>query len=703
MKGDLRQLLSPRSIAIVGASADLGKVNGRPIANLLRDGYAGVIYPVNPAYGEVGGLKCYSDVQSLPEVPDLGVVAVAASRAAQAVEALGAKGVKFVIVWSAGFAEAGEEGRALEENLMRVARKHGMRICGPNTLGLTNAFERMPLTFSQYADVPISAGPVAFVSQSGAFGTAVATSARGRGIGLGYFISTGNQADLTLAEIVADVLEDERITVVVAYLEGLTDGLEFVRVAERAVRMGKPLIVVKVGKQPAGRRAAVSHTGSLAGDDAVFDSIMKQVGVIRAEDESHALDLAAALTCCDPADGPGVGLITISGGAGAMMADFAEGAGLQVPVLTESTQSELRKVLRGFASFANPVDVTGQVIEDVSVLTRSMEIVLKDPQISVGVAWVQFLHRQADEFVERLIALKASAKKPFILCWLNSPPEAVARLRAAGVCVTDRTQGCIQAAAGIVRFGEAIRAARARATSAAMRVRAQSAHSHSNEEPVPTVEAAGILSKAGLSLVRTSLACDEEEAARIASEFGFPVALKIESPDLPHKTEAGGVRLGLPDPGSVRSAFREIVRSARAYDPAARIEGVTIQSMAAPGTELVLGLQHDAAFGPVVMVGLGGIFIEVLKDVVFGVPPLDHAAALAMIGRIRAQAMLRGVRGNAPVDVDALAQALCALSRIAVEHPEISELDVNPVFANEDGIVAVDWLMMRRSNHAEGC
>ena len=205
MKGDLRQLLSPRSIAIVGASADLGKVNGRPIANLLRDGYAGVIYPVNPAYGEVGGLKCYSDVQSLPEVPDLGVVAVAASRAAQAVEALGAKGVKFVIVWSAGFAEAGEEGRALEETLIRVARNHGMRICGPNTLGLTNAFERMPLTFSQYADVPISAGPVAFVSQSGAFGTAVATSARARGIGLGYFISTGNQADLTLAEIVAEV------------------------------------------------------------------------------------------------------------------------------------------------------------------------------------------------------------------------------------------------------------------------------------------------------------------------------------------------------------------------------------------------------------------------------------------------------------------------------------------------------------------
>lgn len=699
MEGSLRPLLAPRSIAIVGASADLRKVNGRPIANLLRDGYSGRIYPVNPSYDKIAGLKCYPDVQSLPEVPELGVVAVAAVRAVQALEALGAKGVRFVIVWSAGFAEAGPEGGRLEEELMRVARAHGMRICGPNTLGLTNAFEKTPLTFSQYADQPVSPGPVAFVSQSGAFGTAVATSARERGIGLGYFISTGNQADLTVADIVDEVLGDSRISVVVAYLEGLKDGLAFARVADRAARMGKALIVVKVGRQPAGRRAAVSHTGSLAGDDALFDSIARQFGVLRAEDETHALDLAAAFASCRPADGDGVGLITISGGAGAMMADFAEELGLQVPVLGGDAQAELGTVLRGFASFGNPVDVTGQVLEDVSMLTRSLAIVLEDSQVAVGVMWVQFLHRQADEFVKLLIAFKSVATKPFILCWLNPPAEAVRRLRAAGVCVTDRTQGCIQAAAGLVAFGRSVREAQARAPWHAGEHSLVAASGPT--ENVGTMEAGEILARAGLRLAPTRFARNAGEAAEIAGELGFPVAVKVESPDLPHKTEAGGVRLGLRDAVQVGAAFDDVTARARAFDGDARIAGVVVQSMAEAGTELVLGLRRDAAFGPVVMVGLGGIFIDVLKDVVFGIPPLDMEGALGMVSRIRAQVVLRGVRGKAPVDARALASALCALSRIATEHREIAELDLNPVFAAGDAIVAVDWLMVRDIRHAE--
>ncbi|MDP3316495.1 MAG: CoA-binding protein, partial [Devosia sp.] len=281
MNESLRLLLNPRSIVIVGASADANKVNGRPIRNLLRDGYEGRIHLVNPNYPEIAGLACYPDVASVPEVPDLGIVAVAAERAVAAIEALGAKGVRIAIVWSSGFGETGEKGKALEVELLAAARRHGMRLCGPNTLGLTNAFEKMPLTFSQYADTPLTPGPVAFISQSGAFGTAVATAARSRGIGLGYFVSTGNQADITVAGVINEVLDDERIHVVVAYLEGLVDGLDFVAAAEKAARLGKPIIVVKVGRQAAGRRAAISHTGSLAGDDAVFDSVARQVGVIR--------------------------------------------------------------------------------------------------------------------------------------------------------------------------------------------------------------------------------------------------------------------------------------------------------------------------------------------------------------------------------------------------------------------------------------
>lgn len=689
----LRGLLCPRSIVIVGASADPNKVSGRPIRNLLRDGYEGRIHLVNPNYREIAGLPCHAEVASLPEVPELGIVALAAERAAAAVDALGVKGVRFAIVWSSGFGEMGDKGRALEANLLAVARRHGMRLCGPNTLGLTNAFERMPLTFSQYADSPLTPGPVAFVSQSGAFGTAVATAARSRGIGLGYFVSTGNQADITVAGVVDAILDDDRIRVVVAYLEGLVDGLEFLAAAEKARRMGKPLIVVKVGRQAAGRRAAVSHTGSLAGDDAIFDSLAQQAGVIRAQDEMHALDLTAAFVSCRPAQHKGVGFITISGGAGAMMADLAEESGLEVPVLGEATQHSLAAVLRGFAALGNPVDVTGQVVEDVSILARSLAVLQADPSIAVVVIWAQLLHAKAEQLADELIAASRANEKPFVLCWLNPHATAMQRLRAAGVCVVETTRGAVQAAAGLVRFGEALRHAPDTAAGRAASNR-QVAPSEAEPAAIPTLQAAALLSKHGLRLVDSRLARSADEAVALARELGHPVALKIESPDLPHKTEAGGVRLNLQDDATVRSAFAEVMAAARAFDRQARLDGVLVQKMAVPGTELVLGLERDPAFGPVVMVGLGGIFIEVLRDAVFGVPPLSQADALGMVGRLRSQQVLQGVRGQEPVDTGALAEAICAISRLAMAHPEITELDVNPVFAGRGGITAVDWLML---------
>lgn len=693
MNHSLRLLLRPRSIVIVGASADVNKVNGRPIRNLLRDGYEGRVHLVNPNYREIAGLPCYPDVASVPEVPELGVVAVAADRAVAAIEALGAKGVRIAIVWSSGFGETGEKGRTLEAELLAAARRYDMRLCGPNTLGLTNAFEKMPLTFSQYADTPLTPGPVAFISQSGAFGTAVATAARNRGIGLGYFVSTGNQADITVAGVIDEILDDERIRVVVAYLEGLVDGLEFVAAAEKAGRLGKPFIVVKVGREAAGRRAAISHTGSLAGDDAVFDSVARQVGAIRAQDETHALDLTSAFVSCPPAQGKGVGLITISGGVGAMMADLAEESGLEVPVLGAATQAKLGAVLRGFASLGNPVDVTGQVVEDVSILARSLQVLEADPAISVTVIWVQLLHGKAEQLADDLIAARGANSKPFVLCWLNPHEAAMRRLRASGVCVVETTRGAVQAAAGLVRFGQVLKDVHPMRHTRPGSTR----HRQVQEEqavPVASMEAAALLAQHGLPLVASAFAASADEAAERARALGYPVAVKIESPDLPHKTEAGGIRLNLRDEAAVRSAFDQVIASARAFDAQARLHGVLVQVMVVPRTELVLGLKRDPVFGPVVMVGLGGIFIEVLRDAVFGVPPLSHSDALGMIGRLRSQKVLEGIRGQEPVDTAALADAVCAISRLAMEHPQIIELDVNPVFAGGSGIIAVDWLML---------
>ena len=690
----LRALLNPKSLVIVGASADPNKVNGRPIRNLLRDGYAGKVYLVNPKYSDIMGFPCFPDVASLPEVPELGVVGVAAEGASEVVAALGKKGVKIAIVWSSGFGEMGAMGRQLEEALVQTARAYGMRICGPNTLGLTNAFERMPLTFSQYADTPLAPGPVAFVSQSGAFGTAVATAARDRGIGLGYFVSTGNQPDISVATVIDAVLDDPRIAVVVAYLEGIGDGREFVAAAQKAMALGKPLVVVKVGRHSAGSRAAISHTGSLAGNDAVFDSVMRQHGVLRADNETHALDLIAALTSCPVPHGDGVGLITVSGGAGAMMADSAEELGLSVPVLTPGTQGRLGALLRGFASTGNPVDVTGQSIEDVTILSRSLDIVMEDPQVAVCVIWVQLLHGKAELLADLLIACKRRATKPFILCWLNSPAQTVKRLRQAGVCVADSTLGGVQSAAGLVEFGRARQRCASRQSSPVsppQRARLPVAAT----ENVSSIEAGLLLTRNGLSAAPALMATSIDEAARAAEVLGFPVAVKIESADIPHKTEAGGVVLNLADRHAVEQAYARVIDAAKAYKPGAKIDGVLVQAMQTAATELVLGLQRDPAFGPVVMMGLGGIFIEALKDVVFATPPISLQDAHHMISRLRCQTVLNGIRGHAAVDRESLANAICALSDLALAHPEIVELDLNPVFVAPGRTVAVDWLMVR--------
>ncbi len=699
MKGALQALVSPKSIVIVGASADINKLNGRPLHYLLRDGYQGRLYLINPKYRDIAGIPCYPDLDSLPEIPELGVVAVAAERAIGVIAALGKMGVKVAIVFGSGFAEMGPEGRKLERELVATARSHNIRICGPNNLGLINAFERMPLTFSQYADQPVVPGPVAFVSQSGAFGTAVATRARALGIGLGYFVSTGNEADITAVEVLEEILDDPRVTVAAAYLEGLRDGAKLIAVADKALSLEKPLIVIKVGRFAAGKRAAISHTGSLAGEDAVFDGVIRQHGAIRAYDEVHALDLTAAFATCPVPPAGGIGLITISGGAGVLMSDRAEELHLEVPLLAPHTQASLKSILPVFAATANPVDVTAQGAVDIGVFGPTLNLVLADPNIGICVVWLQHMHRMANEMVSLFIETKRCVAKPFIVCWLYAPAAAMTKMREAGVCVVEGTRRSIDAAAGLIEYGEARRRSIAGSTTELKRgQQPTAAQAGKKPEVVPSIEARALLSSYGFGMVASRLAIDPKQAAVFAEELGYPVALKIESPDLPHKTEAGGVRLDLATKQEVAAAAAEVLAAARMRAPNALIAGVLVQKMAAPATELVLGLRRDPSFGPIVMLGLGGIFIEVLKDVVFASTPVTEADAAFMLQRLRGRAILDGVRGRFAVDRALLVKAICVLSQFALAHPEIAELDLNPVFAGANGTVAVDWLMIRDSS-----
>jgi acetyltransferase len=671
----------------------LNKLNGRPLKFLIRAGYKGRLFPINPKYAEIAGIKCYPDLDSISDPIDLAIVGVPAHAVLESVRALGKKGVPSAIIFASGFGEMGAEGARLEWELAVEARTAGVRVLGPNGLGLINAFEGVLATFSQYGNGETPAGPIGFVTQSGALGTAIAALARSRGLGLGYFVNTGNEADVTFVDAMGAVLEDARIKVGTGYIEGLKDGEGFCRLARHVVTIGKPLVVTKVGRTKAGARAASSHTGSLAGEDAVFDAVVRQFGVIRARNEAQMLDLADAFSTTPLPEGRGVAIITQSGGAGVMMADRAEELGLDVPVLSDETRAALQKVLPPFGALSNPVDVTAQFIAEPTILKESVRLVLEDPKIAVAIIWFQLMTEFVDSLVAIFIDIKKTVTKPFVVSWVAGPEKGVKALRDLGICVLTGGEPAVDAVAGMVRYAEARR--RLLAEPPAVAPKPESPLLPGIHGIAPTIAAADVLAAAGVPLAKARPATSPEEAAAAANAIGYPVVVKIESPDLPHKTEADGVKLGLKDAGAVRAAFGDVMASARRYKAEARIDGVVVQEMAAGVVECVVGLRRDPTFGIIVMAGLGGIFIEALKDVVFRKAPVSEAEARLMLAELKGAAMLGGARGRPAVDETALARLIAAVSRFGAAHADrLQELDLNPVLASPAGAVAVDWLMV---------
>jgi acetate---CoA ligase (ADP-forming) len=689
----IQKLLHPRSIAVIGASADLSKINGRPLRNLLEKGYAGNIYPVNPKYSEIAGLVCYPSVQALPIAVDMAIVAVAAKEVVSTVRALGEKGVSSAVVFSSGFREMGAQGAALEQELKATAEKAGVVLCGPNCLGFINAFENVYATFSQYADGETGAGPVAFVTQSGAFGTAIAALIRERGLGLGYFINTGNQADLNFTELMSAVIEDPRIKVAAGYLEGLDNGDQLVALARKCQQIGKPLVLTKVGRMSSGAKAAASHTGALAVSDAVFDAVIRQYGVLRARNEEQMLDMLEALSQPRRANGFGLGIVTQSGGAGVMMADRAEEMGLTVPEVSQDTQKKLFEIMPAFGAAANPVDITGQFVADPGLLIDSVVTLLNDSQIDIAIVWIQLMHAHVDKLVAIFERVQAATSKPLFICWVAAPAAAVKRLRAMGIAVFGAGERAVEAAAALASYQAHVRRFGADADS----VSEEGVH----VEPVhygvqPTVEASERLREAGIPMARVLLATTAQEAiACWKSLGGGPLALKIESPDITHKTEVGGVALGLSTPQDIAEAFARLIANARAAAPAAQVQGVILQPMTQGHVELVVGVRRDPVFGMIVMVGIGGILVEVLRDVVFRKAPFSQEEGLRMLDELRMRALLDGVRGKPAIDRRAIARLLADLSKWAYAMRSVlDELDLNPVLVGEGGPTAVDCVMV---------
>ena len=692
----IANLINPRSIAIIGASSNFSKINGRPLKHLITKGYAGRILPVNPKYPSIAGMTCYPSIDRLPVPVDLAIVAVPASEVLQSVEALGKHGVRAVVIFSSGFGEMGPAGQAMEDALVEKARSLGMVLCGPNCLGFINAFNNVYATFSQYADGATAAGPIAFVTQSGAFGTAIATLASQRGLGLGYFINTGNEADLSFSELMMAVIEDPRIRVAAGYLEGLQNGAELVQLARRCQELNKPLVLTKVGRMASGVRAAASHTGALAVADTVFDACIRQHGVLRARNEEQMLDMLEALANPRIAAGNGLGIATQSGGAGVMMADRAEEVGLAVPTLTSETRARLVTVMPTFGACGNPVDVTGEFVARPELLSDSVIALMDDPNVHIAIVWLQLMTAHVDTLVRIFSDIRDRTTKPLLVCWVAAPNEALQRLREQGIAVFTAGERAVEAAAALARYCEFHR--RAAHTGSIPLLDLPAIPDHVAEGVQPTVLAAEWLRNAGLPMAPVALARDADDAVRLWRATESAVALKIESPDITHKSDIGGVLLNLDDELAVRGGFDALMRRASEKLPNARLQGVVVQAMSRGHLELVVGVKRDPVFGMVVMVGLGGVLVEVLKDVVFRLAPFDTDEGERMLRELRMAALFDGVRGQSGVDQHAIASMLSRLSRWAFAmEPLLAELDLNPVLVGASGPIAVDCVMVLKN------
>ncbi|MBX9904819.1 MAG: acetate--CoA ligase family protein [Burkholderiales bacterium] len=694
MNDAIQALLHPKSIAVIGASSDFNKINGRTLKALVDKKYAGRILPVNPKYQTLLDLPCYPDVASIPGTVDLAVVAVPAKHVPDTLRELGKKGVKAAVVFSSGFSEVGGDGIRLEAELKKAIQDSGVRILGPNCLGLVNVAENVMATFSQFSLGPTPDGPAAFVTQSGALGTATAGTARKRGLNFGYFVNTGNETDIQFVDVMRAIIAEDNIKVGAGYIEGLKNGPGLLEVAEDALQRAKPLVLTKVGRTKAGAKAIASHTGSLAGEDAVFDGVIRQRGIIRARSDEQLLDFVDIFSQCALPGGKGIGFITRSGGAGALMADRAEEIGLDVATLSAETTAALRKVVPAFGSTSNPVDITAQGLVNPALMRDSLKILLSDAKVDAAIVWLSFTDKYAEVTVQSFAEAKAQTSKPFIVCWMGMPDVAVPLMRAAGIPYLRSAEAAVDALAALMRYAEARRNWLSDAPARAA-LQLSKPVLPAGAGAVSSMEGQALLQSFGVPTAAARLATTADEAVAAARALGYPVVLKIESPDILHKTEAKGVALNLGDEAAVRSAYTTLIANARQYKADARIAGVLVQAMARGDVELVIGLKRDPTFGPVVMVGLGGVLIEVFKDVVFRAAPVTEAEALRMLDELKSRVILDGVRGKPPVDKTALARMISAVSRFgAAAGPRLAELDLNPVLAGPQGVTAVDWLML---------
>jgi acyl-CoA synthetase (NDP forming) len=684
----LTPLLAPRSVAILGASNDPLRIGGRPIACMKAQGFAGSLFPVNPNRAEVQGIKAYPSIAELPEVPDVAVVAIPAPLVVDAIAQLAARGVKGAVIFTSGFAEVDAAGADTQARMVAAARAGGMRLLGPNCLGVFDGRTGYYATFTAAMDSgwPIP-GRIAIASQSGAYGTHLYAAARNRGLGASLCVMTGNEADITVGEAIGWLAEHEDTDVIAVYAEGIRDSSTFVAALARAREVKKPVVLMKVGRSVLGSAAARSHTAAIAGDDAVFDAVLAEFGVVRARTTEEMLDIAHTATRRIYPARNTLGVITVSGGAGVLISDAADAAGVAMPEMPQAAQARLRELV-SFCAPRNPVDCTAQVSNDWSLAGTFMESMVQDGDYTSVLAFFSQVggSSNAPKLRAQLQTVREHHPDRLFVLSVIAPPERIREYEADGYICHEDPSRAVVAIAAIGRFGAAFAATKPVPPPT---LPAIALPSSSPSE----AEAKRLLAEAGLSAVPERVCATANEASEAAARFGFPVVMKIVSPDITHKSEIGGVLLNVADADQVRDGFALLLDRAGKAAPAARLSGVLVAKQLRGGVECILGIQRDPVFGPVAMFGLGGVFVEVLKDVVFHRCPFGIDVAERLIRGIRGAPLLLGARGRPAIDIPALATMLARLSVFAhAAGPRLRSVDLNPVFAmpHGEGALAAD-------------
>jgi acyl-CoA synthetase (NDP forming) len=709
---DLAALFRPRSVAVIGASGDGGHIRGRITAQLVHCGFPGRIFLVSARGGEILGRATYPAISALPEPVDLALIAIPADAVAGVLEECAAAGVRAAYIFSSGFAEEGGDRHQLQSGIRAIAERTGIIVAGPNAVGLMNV--RLPLVASFTPAVDLTALPrlgaaaaprrIAVISQSGGLAFAFFNRGLQRRLPFSHVLNTGNEADLDLVDAGEFLLDDPEAGVVLMFVEQVRRGAAFVAMAQRALDLGKVLIVAKIGRSVAARRAAISHTASLTGADAAYDAVFRRYGVIRGEDQDDMLDVAAAAALCPEPKGIRTGVITISGGVGGWLADTLETNGLVVPEFSASLQSRIRAFLPSYGAAGNPIDITGQAIRT-DFRLRSLEALEASDEVDAIVVASSLAAdtRLAGERVQ-LKEIVDRCRKPILFYSYPLPAESArADLEAIGVPLYTSMRGVARA---LYLLAERARVAGAQSLAPPMSPEPAPGYDAASRrldragDTLTEAEAVAILGDYGIAVPKHRLVASAEEAARAAAEIGFPVALKVQSPEIPHKTDAGAVALDLADESAVRSAYGTILANARRAAPMASISGVLVEAMARPGLELILGVSRDETFGPMLLLGRGGVEAERLADRVITPLPVDGSEAERLIDRLDRGRLMGAHRGRPPRDRAALARLVVSLARLAWDFRErIREIDLNPVIvgAEGEGVAVVDALMVQEA------